>query len=307
MRRMSAALVAITAAIALSALSAPAWAAKPTSKSLVVSPTKVKAGQMVKVSGGGCKGITVLVFFIDNKEFHRGYTKSGDWTYQLKLPASLKSGDHDMWAECRGSKHKPARFHVDKGKKDKDDDEKDKDKDKGKKHKKSKRSFNAYPDAVIAGDKVWAEGTGCKKYASVKIKLDGKTVKRTHADKYGTFDKGVRISAAHQEGPPRPQRQVRWPLPRLRRHQGQEEVQAAPRPRLRRPQRGRGRQEAPGPRRRLPRRHSGRHPRRRSARAERGQQEPRGSPPRRPSRPAPPRASTSSTPGATPARPAPPS
>ena len=52
----------------------------------MVSPTKVKAGQMVKVSGGGCKGITVLVFFIDSKEFHRGYTKSGDWTYQREAP-----------------------------------------------------------------------------------------------------------------------------------------------------------------------------------------------------------------------------
>src|SRR5687767_11469231 len=110
MRRMSAALVALTAAIALSAFTAPAWAAKPASKSLVVSPTKVKAGQSVKVSGGGCKGITVLVFLIDGKEFHRGYTKSGDFTYQVKLPRELKSGDHDMSADCRGSSHKPARF-----------------------------------------------------------------------------------------------------------------------------------------------------------------------------------------------------
>lgn len=202
MRRMSAALVAITAAIALSALSAPAWAAKPASKTLGVSPTEVNAGQKVMVSGGGCRGITVLIFFIDGKEFHRGSTKSGDFTYQLKLPSSLKSGDHHMWAECRGSKHKPARFYV-KGKKDKDDDDekdKDKDKDKGKKDKKSKRSFNAYPDTVIAGDKVWVEGTGCKKYASVKIKLDGETIKRTHADKHGTFDKGVRIPRHTKRG-----------------------------------------------------------------------------------------------------------
>jgi hypothetical protein len=213
MRRLSAALVAITAAIALSALSAPAWAAKPTSKTLVVSPTKVKAGQMVKVSGGGCKGITVLIFIIDGKEFHRGNTKSGDFTYQLKLPRDLKSGDHDMWAECKGSKHKPARFHVDKGKKDKDDDDKGKDKnkdrdddygdkDKGKKDKKSKRSFNAYPDTVTRGDKVWVEGTGCKKYASVSIKLNGKTVKRTHADKWGTFDKLILPLPSHPQPDP---------------------------------------------------------------------------------------------------------
>jgi hypothetical protein len=46
---------------------------------------------------------------------------------------------------------------------------------------------------VTPGGKVWTEGSGCKRYASVKIKLDGKTVKRTYADKWGTFDKGVRI------------------------------------------------------------------------------------------------------------------
>ena len=201
MRRLSAALVAITAAIALVALSAPAWAAKSTSKSLEVSPKEVKSGQVVKVSGGGCQGITVLVFLIDGKEFHRGNTRSGDFTYQVKLPTSLKSGSHEMGAECRGSKHKPAKFHVKKKSKDKDDDDKDKGKDKDKdKGKKSKRSFNVSPDVVTAGDKVWAEGTGCKRHASVKIRLNGKTIKRTHADKHGTFDKGVRIPRHTKKG-----------------------------------------------------------------------------------------------------------
>ena len=184
MRRMSAALVAICAAIALTALSAPAWAAKPASKSLVVSPTETKAGQNVKVSGGGCKGITILIFLIDGKEFHRGNTKSGDWTYQIKLPADLKSGDHELWAECKGSSHKPAKFHISKGKKDDD-------KDKG--HKRSKASFNVSPDVVTAGDKVWAEGTGCKKFAPVTIWFDGHVAKRTYADEHGTFDTGLRI------------------------------------------------------------------------------------------------------------------
>jgi hypothetical protein len=199
MRRLSAALVAITAAIALSALSAPAWATKSASKLLVVSPTEVNSGQLIKVSGGGCRGITVLVFLIDGKEFHRGNTRSGDFSYQVKLPTSLKSGAHELGAECRGSKHKPARFHVKKKSKDKDDDDDDKDKDKGK-GKKSKRSFSVSPDVVIAGDKVWAEGTGCKRYASVKIRLNGKTIKRTHADKHGTFDKGVRIPRHTKRG-----------------------------------------------------------------------------------------------------------
>ena len=164
-----------------------------------------------------------------------------------------------MWADCKGSKHKPAHFHV-KGKKDEDDD---KDKDKGKKHKKhksSKRSFNAYPDTVIAGDKVWVEGTGCKKYASVKIKFDGETVKRTYADKHGTFDKGLRI--------PRHTKKGRHILSGKcdGRDLGSDGIKVKKKYKQHRdhmlhlPQRRRGRQEAPAPRRRLPRRRAGRHP-----------------------------------------------
>jgi hypothetical protein len=185
MRRLSAALVALTAAIALSALSAPAWAAKPASKSLVVSPTEARAGQTVKVSGGGCRGITVLVFLIDGEEFHRGNTKSGNFSYQVKLPSGLKSGAHDMGAECRGSSHKPARFHVSNGNDDDDD------KDRGRRWRRA--SFNVSPDVVTPGDRVWAEGTGCRPHSPVAIKLDGQTVRWTHADRHGTFDKGVRI------------------------------------------------------------------------------------------------------------------
>ena len=119
MRRMSAALVAITAAIALVALAAPAWTkpkpkAKTVSKALVVSPTEVRDGQMVKVSGGGCQGISALVFRIDNNEFHRSYTKGGNFAYEVKLPRGLEKGAHSMSAECRGSKHSPARFTVSK-------------------------------------------------------------------------------------------------------------------------------------------------------------------------------------------------
>ena len=116
MRRMSAALVALTATIALVALAAPAWAApkptKTTTKALVVSPTQVRPGQMVKVSGGGCRGITVLVFFIDGQSFHHGSTKSGDWSYRVKLPSGIRTGIHDLQAQCRGINFRPARFHV---------------------------------------------------------------------------------------------------------------------------------------------------------------------------------------------------
>jgi hypothetical protein len=69
MRRLSAALVALTAATALMALSSPAWAAPPKAKPkvtkakewpLAVSPSEVRSGQTVTVSGGGCQGTTAL-------------------------------------------------------------------------------------------------------------------------------------------------------------------------------------------------------------------------------------------------------
>jgi hypothetical protein len=187
MRRLSAALVALTAAIALSALSAPAWAtpkskpkSEPKEKPLVVSPKDdVRSGQLVKVSGGGCRGITVLIFFIDGKEFHRGATKSGDWSYQIKLPSGLRSGSHDLSAQCKGGKHKPARFHVSK---------------------KGKGSFNVWPDKVIGGDKVHADGNGCKGDSPVYITLDGHVIKRTFADEHGNFDKKVRIPEHIRKG-----------------------------------------------------------------------------------------------------------
>ena len=191
MRRLSAALVALSAAIALSALSAPAWAtpkAKPKPKPLVVSPKDdVKSGQIVKVSGGGCRGITIVVLLIDRKEVHRGSSgKNGDWTYQVKLPSGLRSGPHELTASCHGGTPKPAPFHV-SPKKDNDDDYDD-DRWKG-----GRGWFNVSQDVVIAGDKVDAEGNGCKKRTAVVIKLNGKPIKWVLSDQYGSFDKKVRV------------------------------------------------------------------------------------------------------------------
>jgi hypothetical protein len=181
MRRLSAALVALTAAIALMALVSPTWA-KPTreSKPLVVSPTEVRPGQQVKVSGGGCRGITVLVLLIDSREFHRGRpSKSGDFAYQLKLPTGLRSGDHDMSGHCGRHHFGKARFKVSH---------------------RSRTSFDVSPDTVVAGDRVHADGNGCKRYASVKIKLDGKVIARFLADRHGNFDRSVRIPRRTRPG-----------------------------------------------------------------------------------------------------------
>jgi hypothetical protein len=220
MRRMSAALVAITAAIALVALAAPAWPkakpkAKPKPWALVVSPSEVQSGQMVTVSGGGCQGTSILKLFIDKEEFHSTSAKSGKFRYQVRLPRGLESGSHDMSASCRGSNHTLARFNVkDKNRygddgceegyqNDEDrwsqvnvrhgDDENDDGEncEDGKDWRRA--SFNVSPDVVIAGDKVWAEGTGCKRYSPVTIKLDGWPIRWTYADRHGTFDKGIRL------------------------------------------------------------------------------------------------------------------
>jgi hypothetical protein len=181
MRRLSAALVALTAAIALTAFVSPTWA-KPTQKSkpLVISPADVRPGQLVKVSGGGCRGITVLVLLIDTKEFHRGRPgKNGDFAYQLKLPTALRAGDHDLSAQCGRHNAGKTRFKVSH---------------------RSRTSFDVDPDTVVRGDRVHADGNGCKRYAKVVIKLDGKVLVRFLADKFGNFDRSVRIPLSTKRG-----------------------------------------------------------------------------------------------------------
>jgi uncharacterized membrane protein len=185
MRRLSAALVALTAAIALSALSAPAWAAPPKAKPkpkvtkvkerpLVVSPSQVQPGQSVKVSGGGCQGTSAVEFGINGQKFHRRSANGGDWSYDVQLPDDLRYGDHHMTAQCKGVQHAPAPFHVVKDRK-------------------WRGSFHVNPDVAIAGDKVWVDGNGCKKRTAVVIKLNGKPIKAVLTDKYGSFDAKLRI------------------------------------------------------------------------------------------------------------------
>jgi hypothetical protein len=216
MRKPSPVLVALVAAVALAALAAPAWAAKPKAKSkaVVVSPTDVRSGQMVTVSGR-CQSSGALAFSIDSKEFHRGYTKRGSFKYDVRLPRGLERGSYRMGAQCGDTKHTPARFTVKDKKRGWDDEdceeegygnddehgyaenvryEEDCENDEDYGHKHHKRAwFDVSPDVVTAGDKVWAEGSGCKRYSWVIIKLDGWPIRQTHADQYGTFDKGVRL------------------------------------------------------------------------------------------------------------------
>jgi hypothetical protein len=180
MRRMSAALVAIVAAIALMALAAPTWAksqAKSKPRTLAMSPSEVRPGQTVRVSGGGCRGVTVLIFFVDNQAFHRGMTRSGDWTYQVTLPSSLRLGSHDLRAQCRGGRFHSTRFRVSR-----------------------RASFDVSPDTVIAGNRVHADGNGCRPRAHVIIRLDGRQIASFNADRHGTFDKTLRIPANTRKG-----------------------------------------------------------------------------------------------------------
>jgi hypothetical protein len=185
MRRLSAALVALSAATALSALSAPAWAAPAKAKPkpqpvrewpLAVSPSEVHSGQTVTVSGRGCQASGALSLQVNGQEFYRGSAKSGTWSYPIKLPSGLRSGEHNMTAQCKGAKHTPARFHVVKNWKWR-----------------GGGSFNVNDDVVIAGDKVWVEGNGCKKRTVVVISLNGKPIKALLSDRYGSFDKKVRV------------------------------------------------------------------------------------------------------------------
>ena len=85
-----------------------------------------------------------LIFFVDGQSFHRGMTKSGDWSYQVKLPTGIRAGSHDLRAQCKGTNFKPAKFHISHSR---------------------KVSFNVSPDTIHAGGKVYADGNGCRRHA----------------------------------------------------------------------------------------------------------------------------------------------
>ena len=176
MRRMSAALVALSAAIALVALSAPAWATTARSSSnsqarpLAVSPTDVQQGGTVRVSGGGCQR-TALRFRVDGGELHRVNTGRGDWSYKVQLPTTIDAGDHSMTAECKGGSYQPAHFRVLR-----------------------RGSFSVWPHMVIAGEKIFAHGRGCWPNSRVLITLGHGIAKVTFADEDGRFATRVRTS-----------------------------------------------------------------------------------------------------------------
>jgi hypothetical protein len=179
MRRMSAALVALTAAIALLALGSPAWAApKPKPKSFSVKPTEVRAGQEVRTSGKGCHRRQLVRIYLDNKvvDWARA-DNEGEFVEFVRIFPNTSTGTHTMRARCDRRELGSVKIEV-----------------------RRRGQFAVSPDRAPAGSRVTVSGSGCKPHSKVVIKFDGKKVGSTRADDDGRFSKRVRIPKKAEPG-----------------------------------------------------------------------------------------------------------
>jgi hypothetical protein len=169
MRRVSAAIVALTAA-ALVLTATPALAAR--SRSFNVNPKTVRAGQEVKVFGEGCdrgKRAFVRIYLDGVKIDDDRADRKGRFVDHVEIPNSVDPGKHRMKASCSGRRLGSVEITV-------------------------KRShFNVTPKKVMQGGFITVSGSGCKPGSNVVIKLDNRAIGHTRADENGKFSESVQI------------------------------------------------------------------------------------------------------------------
>jgi hypothetical protein len=169
MRRVSAAIVALTAA-ALILTATPALAAR--SRSFNVNPKTVRAGQEVKVFGEGCdRGKRAFVrIYLDGVQIDDDRAdRKGRFVDFVEIPHSVDPGKHRMKASCSGRRLGAVEITV--------------------KHSR----FNVTPRTVMQGGFIKVSGSGCKPGSNVVIKLDNRAIGHTRADTDGDFEVSVRI------------------------------------------------------------------------------------------------------------------
>ncbi len=170
MRRVSAAIVALTAA-ALVLTATPALARRE-SRSFNVNPKTVRAGQEVKVFGQGCdRGKRAFVrIYLDGIQIDDDRAdRKGRFVDFVEIPHSTDPGKHRMRASCSGHGLGSAKITV------------------------LRSRFNVTPRKVMQGGFITVSGSGCKPGSLVVIKLDNRAIGRTRADVDGDFEVSVRI------------------------------------------------------------------------------------------------------------------
>lgn len=174
MRRVSAAVVALMAA-ALVLTAAPALAERE--RSFSVSPTTVRAGQVVKASGKGCNSRAFVRIYLDGIQIDDDRAdRNGRFVDHVEIPNSADPGDHRMRASCSGRGLGSVVITV------------------------LRSHFNVTPRTVEAGDFVRVTGSGCRPHSHVTIKLDGDVIATTTTNSRGKFNKRVQIPEDTSEG-----------------------------------------------------------------------------------------------------------
>jgi hypothetical protein len=177
MRRVSTALVALTAATALVVAAAPALGAPPKkSRSFNVQPRTVRAGQEVKVWGKGCgRRAHVRIYLGGVKIDTDRADRKGRFVDFVEIPDSADPGRHRMKASCSGRGLGSVIIRV------------------------IGSRFSVSPRTVKAGQKIRVSGSGCRPGADVVIRAFGKKFKR-HANERGKFSTKILVPVKTERG-----------------------------------------------------------------------------------------------------------
>jgi hypothetical protein len=176
MRRLPAALVALTAAATLALLASPASAAGGP-RSFKTDADTVRAGQQIKVWGKGCRTQGYVHIYLDGKEVTNDRAdRAGVFVHYAEIPIATSPGEHSMKAGCNGYGLGSFKIVV-----------------------RSAR-FNVTPRNVKAGHSVTVRGNLCKPGSYVTIKLDGELIGEDRANNKGNFIGGHRIPSDTSTG-----------------------------------------------------------------------------------------------------------
>jgi hypothetical protein len=176
MRRLPAALVALTAAATLTLFASPASAAGGP-RSFKTDADTVRAGQQIKVWGKGCRSQGYVHIYLDGKEITNDRAdRAGVFVHYAEIPIATSPGEHTMKAGCNGYGLGSFKITI-RG-----------------------ARFNVTPRSVKAGNSVTVRGNLCKPGSYVTIKLATELIGEDRANDKGNFIGGHRIPSDTPEG-----------------------------------------------------------------------------------------------------------
>jgi hypothetical protein len=162
MRRIPAALVALTVAAALVVLAVPASAAGP--RSFKAFSKTVRAGQQVKVLGKGCRAQGFVRIYLNGVEFDTDRAdRRGQFVDHVEIPGSADPGRHRIKAGCNGFALGSVEITV------------------------LASRFTVQPRNVEAGDSITVSGSRCRPGSYVTIKLGARLIGDGRVNGRGRF------------------------------------------------------------------------------------------------------------------------